>query len=190
MWWLAAVLALGMLLTGCGQGDKKSQTEHEKEIYHLVLAEVYPEETVFTIEETTRQVCLGISPFDSEYLPGLKDETIEAYNLRNSEHHSLEEILPSSDVIHYVNSFDYWNPDKGHDIPPGSLDLGKLQEEFPGVSGVLHLSAIGFSDNQKQALVCAEIRDGTPTGVQYAILLGQKRDGWKIEEISEIHWIT
>lgn len=165
------------------------QISEEKEIYTRVIAETFGTQPIYVIEN--RAGCL-ITEIRKEGYEGYKriltelgDDTLDDYVTKVDREIFLNEFFLGDEQFAVVDEKEYWLEVTPEVIPycsgPGSLSVEKLQMDFPSANGVLHLSPIGFNEDENQALVCLGLNVGGCKKDVDIILLKKNVDNWVID---------
>lgn len=196
------VFLLGLfVITGCTQANNFWQqvtptsatidTQMESAIYYRILSEVIGPQPVYVIEEESQNLCYSTEGMQN-FLPELQNDTKENFYRQQKIRRNLSEIIHPNENIYFVNEKDYQvEPSEEN---PCSVEkcfsLDALKTDYPNAWGIIRLSNIGFSDDRKQALVCAEIFEGGVSGTVHVILLRKENQEWKIENQYDLFWIS
>ncbi len=160
--------------------------EMEYTIFTDLLPQLYGNQSVYVIDENSRSY--GIPIEISKELPTISPETLKNYKVANAENYSLTAIFSEDNKFAMVNRDEYLRPMMCPEAK--CADLEKLQKKYPGASGVIMLSKIGFNRAKNQALVYTQIDIGTSENEFHIVLLNMQDGEWVIEDSIKVEWVS
>jgi len=144
------------------------------------------------VEQSTFTYQIGtISP--NGELQALSSETLADFIAGNNQNYPLETICDDKDKkIVLVSRADFHekpSPENGLDctwMRVECFNKPKFEAAYPGSSGIILLSKIGYNAARTQALVTTQLVNDQDTGVIHILLLTKIGGKWTIEDRYEI----
>lgn len=187
-----------IILIFCGISFAGEISTEEYEVYSAVLTQIYPSgPKTFVVTGTTSDNELLTdelikyieenSMFTQSGMFNLKldGDMVEDYNEKNAEKHKLsadkfnlpqEVILISSEELDEI----FWGEGGGWD---------GFYSRFPGATGTINLSRVGFDKDKTEAIIYIGIQSGLLIGRGDVLLLAKDKNKWRIVDKVMI-WIS
>lgn len=168
----------------------------EYSIYSAVVADSYVRENpklLVIVSQTSKD-----HSFDeredqpstlTESLPGLSAETLANFSTRNANRDYVKNafMLPTKYVLISPEQLDhYFDPERASN---GRNAWNAFYKEFPGSTGFIGFSKVGFNPTFDQAMVYLSHSCGTLCGTGYYYLLAKESGSWKVVK-SYMRWIS
>jgi hypothetical protein len=191
--WLQNVIARAK--TGClfRFEARSNPPQDDFDIYMTILPSIYGSQAIWVIEQST--FTYEGNPV-GDRLQTLSSETLTDFISGNQQNYPLETIFDNKDKrIVLVSRADFLekpSPENGLRCHWMILCFNKPKFEaaYPGASGIILLSKIGYNAARTQALITTQLVNELSTGVLYVLLLAKKDGQWIVEDKFEINWIT
>jgi hypothetical protein len=119
-------------------------------------------------------------------LPALKAPTINDFHAHEQECRSLEEQFDIPIKYQLITSEDFDSLFHEGEIEGG---WNRFYKKYPGSSGVISFSNVGFNSEMDQALVSASRGCGGLCGAGHFVLLTKERGVWKVES-KVMTWVS
>jgi hypothetical protein len=198
---IGILLSILLTLAGCSPADNQpipktsdDLLSDQEAIYDEAITETLGPQPVYVIEQSAGCLIEGEDPhgFDQNF-SGLRDDTLANYIEKIDQTESLQGSFTGMDDYVMIDEREYWLEGTPVVLPhcpgPGSLSLELLQADYPGAAGVIHLSPIGYSSDDDQALVCIGMNTGGCYQRVDIILLDKEADRWKVQDSFRIEYI-
>jgi hypothetical protein len=200
-------LLLSITLTGCNPIKQASNAvtliptpttdplQDDFEIYMTILPAIYGTQTIWVVEQSTFTYESDTISSNGE-LQALSPETLTDFITENRQSYPLETIFDNKDKrIVLVSRADFLekpSPENGLSctwMRVECFNKPKFEAAYPGASGIILLSTIGYNAARTQALITTQLVNEQDTGVTYILLLTKRGRQWIIEDKYEINWI-
>lgn len=164
----------------------------EYAVYSTVIESMYltdDVEQIVLIEQTESGAETGgsieeVTLFLQEnFGPSISEETLADYLQKHEQPVKLER--------HFVLPVDYVLIDEAEvrELVDESGNWQLFFEAYPGSTGVITLSPVGFNQARDQALVYTGFRGDYGSGQGYYILLTKQNDSWRVDQ-TVVAWIS
>ena len=168
------------------------------EIYSSILVEVYPQERVYIIDRPTQPYRGRLDAImKNNLLPSLQQETAEEFEAMSEVPQDLSVIFkPADQRFILINPAEFYVDRSVEGAPQcywmmmKCFDKDRFSSSYPGSTGYIQFSNIGFNSDHTQALATAEIHNESLSGTIFLVLLSYKRGSWEIEDNYEVYWVV